>query len=80
MTENLQNISLAGGAAGAVVLPQAIVSNFPNIFAAAAPYTAGTLPCCTGVCGSCGGTCIASAGALLWLACCTYLRKRGHTQ
>lgn len=75
MKQNMHNFGLACGAAGSIVLPQAITGTWPQLFASAAPFASGTVPGCTGVCGSCGGSCIASVGALLWLGCCTYLKK-----
>lgn len=75
MKRNLSNIFLAGGAAGSVLLPQAVVQTSPQLLADAAPKIAATLPYCTGACGSCGGSCIASACAVIWLGCCAYFKK-----
>lgn len=75
MKRNLTNILLAGGAAGSVLLPQTVVQNSPQLLASAAPKIAATLPYCTGVCGACGGSCITSACAVIWLGCCAYLKK-----
>lgn len=77
MQEKLQNITLGGGAAATIVLPQAVTSSWPQLFASVAPLTSGTLPACTGVCGSCGGSCVGSLGALLWLVT-TALLKGGN--
>lgn len=75
MKRNLSNIFLAGGAAGSVLLPQAVAQTSPQLLAGAAPKIAATLPYCTGVCGSCGGSCLTSACAVIWLGCCAYLKK-----
>ncbi|MDO4920638.1 MAG: hypothetical protein Q4E64_02255 [Phascolarctobacterium sp.] len=75
MKRDLSNLFLVGGAAGSVVLPQALVKFHPQFLAAAAPKISATLPYCTGACGSCGGSCIAGACAVLWLGCCAYLNK-----
>ena len=75
MKNKLTNICLAGGAAGSVLLPQAVTRLYPQILAPLAPAASGTLPYCTGVCGACGGSCIASACAVIWLGCCAYFKK-----
>ncbi len=76
MHDNLQNAMLAGGAAGSVVIPQALTQAFPQIFAQAAPIASQTLPLCTGVCGSCGATCIGSVFVALWLGGTAYVQRK----
>lgn len=76
MDAKAQNLVLAGGAAGTIVLPQAITSAWPQLFGAIAPVTANTLPYCTGVCGSCGGGCVGSIGALLWMGACALTKHK----
>ena len=75
MKQNVQNLGLACGAAGSIVLPQAVTGTWPQLFAAAAPVVSGALPGCTGVCGACGGSCLAGVSALAWLGCCVYFKK-----
>ncbi len=75
MKRDLSNMLLASGAAGSVVLPQALVKFDPQLLAAAAPKISAALPYCTGACGSCGGSCIVGACAVIWLGCCAYLKK-----
>lgn len=75
MKRNLKNIILAGGAAGSIVLPQAASKLYPQLLNAAAPQISAALPYCTGVCGSCGGSCITGACAAIWLGCCAYFKK-----
>lgn len=48
----LNNLALGGGAAAAILLPQAVTRAVPQLFTRVAPYTAQALPYCTGVCGS----------------------------
>ncbi len=74
--QNMQNALLAGGAAGSVVIPQALTQAFPQIFAQAAPIASQTLPLCTGVCGSCGATCIGSVFVALWLGGTAYVKSK----
>nr|MBP7223742.1 hypothetical protein [Phascolarctobacterium sp.] len=52
----LSQLALGGGAAASILLPQAVTKAMPQLFASIAPVTAQTLPYCTGVCGSCGGS------------------------
>lgn len=78
MKRNLNNLFLAGGAAGSIVLPQAAARLYPQLLAPAAPKIAAALPYCTGVCGSCGGSCLTSACAVIWLGCCAYLKKESN--
>ncbi|WP_293728537.1 hypothetical protein [uncultured Phascolarctobacterium sp.] len=78
MKNKLTDIYLAGGAAGSVLLPQAIARLYPQILAPAAPNLPNSLPYCTGVCGSCGGSCLTSACAVIWLGCCAYLKKESN--
>ena len=64
----LKNIALGSSAAAAILLPQAITKVMPQAFSSLAPLTAQTLPYCTGVCGSCGGSCVGSITAAAFLA------------
>lgn len=56
----LTNLTLGSSAAAAILLPQAVTKAAPQLFTKLAPFTAQTLPYCTGVCGSCGGSCLGS--------------------
>lgn len=60
----LSQLALGGGAAASILLPQAVTKAMAGI----APVTAQTLPYCTGVCGSCGGSCVGSVGVMAFLA------------
>ena len=71
----LQTATMVGGAASAIVLPQAIINTWPELFASVAPLAITALPACTGTCGACGGSCLTSVSALLWLGCCKYIKK-----
>lgn len=64
----LSQLALGGGAAATILLPQAVTKAMPQLFAGIAPVTAQTLPYCTGVCGSCGGSCVGSVGITAFLA------------
>lgn len=64
----LSQLVLGGGAAASILLPQAVTKAMPQLFAGIAPVTAQTLPYCTGVCGSCGGSCVGSVGVMAFLA------------
>lgn len=66
--KKLANLALGGGAAATILLPQAITQAMPQLFTRLAPLTAQTLPYCTGVCGSCGGTCVGSLTVIAFLA------------
>ena len=71
----LQSVKFSGLAAGSVMLPSLLPQSFPALFSRIAPYTQNTLPYCTGVCGSCGGSCLGSMGILLFLML-TALKKK----
>lgn len=74
MNANKVNQLLLGSSACAsIVVPQAITKTWPQLFGSIAPLAANTLPYCTGVCGSCGGTCIGSVGVIAFLA---FLKQR----
>lgn len=75
MKNKLTKIYLAAGAAGSVLLPQAVARLYPQILAPAATNIANALPYCTGACGACGGSCLTSACAVIWLGCCAYCNK-----
>lgn len=64
----LTNLTLGSSAAAAILLPQAVTKAAPQLFTKLAPFTAQTLPYCTGVCGSCGGSCIGSLTIIAFLA------------
>lgn len=64
----LTNLTLGSSAAAAILLPQAVTKAAPQLFTKLAPFTAQTLPYCTGVCGSCGGSCLGSLTIIAFLA------------
>lgn len=68
--ENLSSLALGSSAAATILLPQAITKAMPQAFAGIAPITAQALPYCTGVCGSCGGSCVGVLTTMLFLAFC----------
>lgn len=68
LSDKLSSLALGGSAAAVILLPQAITKAVPQLFASIAPVTAQTLPYCTGVCGSCGGSCVGSVGVMAFLA------------
>lgn len=73
-------LALGSSAAATIILPQAITKAMPQAFTSLAPLTAQTLPYCTGVCGSCGGSCIGSIGiaALLTVIAKIKSKEGGH--
>ena len=73
---NLRDLYMMAGAAGSVLIPQAMVNTWPSFFATVAPLTSKVLPACTGSCGACGGTCLTSISMLLWLGSCKYINKK----
>lgn len=64
----LTNLTLGSSAAAAILLPQAVTKAAPQLFTKLAPFTAQTLPYYTGVCGSCGGSCLGSLTIIAFLA------------
>ena len=68
LSDKLSSLALGGSAAAVILLPPAITKAVPQLFTRVAPYTAQTLPYCTGVCGSCGGSCVGSVGVMAFLA------------
>ena len=64
----LSQLALGGGAAASILLPQALTKVMPQLFTNVAPIIAQTLPYCTGVCGSCGGSCVGSVSVMAFLA------------
>lgn len=64
----LANLALGSSAAATIILPQAVTKTMPQLFANIAPVTAQALPYCTGVCGSCGGSCVGSVAIVAYLA------------
>ena len=73
---NLRDLYMTAGAAGSVLIPQALVRTWPSFFATVAPLTSNALPVCTGSGGACGGTCLTSISMLLWLGSCKYINKK----
>lgn len=67
-SDKLSSLALSGSAAAAILLPQAVTRAVPQLFTRVAPLTAQTLPYCTGVCGSCGGSCVGSISIIAFLA------------
>lgn len=76
LSEKEANFSLAGLAAGCVTLPSALTQSFPEVFARVAPVTQGALPGCTGVCGSCGATCLGSVGVIIALGIAAKIKQK----
>ena len=68
--ENLSSLALGSSAAATILLPQAITKAMPQAFVGIAPITAQTMPYCTGICGSCGGSCVGALTTMLFLAFC----------
>ena len=64
----LSQLALGGGAVASILLPQAFTKAMPQLFTGIAPFTAQMLPYCTGVCGSCSGSCVGSVGVMAFLA------------
>ena len=77
---SFQAISLMAGAAGSIILPQAIINAWPGLFTKLAPLTSNALPACTGSCGACGGTCLTSVSVILWLGCCALKNKNNNEE
>lgn len=75
-SDKLSSLALSGSAA-AILLPQAITKAVPQLFTRVAPYTAQALPYCTGVCGSCGASCVGSIAVIAFLS---LLAKSRHQQ
>lgn len=74
---SLKHLALGGSAAAAILLPQTVTRAVPQLFTRVAPLTAQTLPYCTGVCGSCGGSCVGSVAVIAFLS---LLAKSRHQQ
>ena len=68
--DKLTQLAFGSSAAATILLPQAITKAMPQAFAGIAPITAQALPYCTGVCGSCGGSCVGGLTTMLFLAFC----------
>lgn len=62
-------------AAGAVIVPQALVNAFPQLTGSILPLASRTLPYCSGSCSACGGLCVSSISAVVWLSICAV---KGH--
>lgn len=71
-SDKLSSLALSGSAAAAILLPQAITKAVPQFFTRVAPYTY-----CTGVCGSCGASCVGSVAVIAFLS---LLAKSRHQQ
>lgn len=76
-SDKLSSLALSSSAAAAILLPQAITKAVPQLFTRVAPYTAQALPYCTGVCGSCGASCVGSVAVIAFLS---LLAKSRHQQ
>lgn len=79
---SLKHLALGGSAAAAILLPQAVIRAAPQLFTKVAPLATQTLPYCTGVCGSCGGSCVGSISIIAFLAIITKFKgkqKEAHT-
>lgn len=76
-SDKLSSLALSGSAAAAILLPQAITKAVPQFFTRVAPFTAQALPYCTGVCGSCGASCVGSVAVIAFLS---LLAKSRHQQ
>lgn len=67
-SDSLTKLALSASAAAAILLPQTVTKAVPQLFTKVAPLTTQTLPYCTGVCGSCGGSCVGSISIIAFLA------------
>ncbi len=76
----LANLALGGSAAATIFLPQAITKALPQAFTSFAPLASQTLPYCTGVCGSCGGSCVGSVGIMAFLAILAKYKNKTHKE
>lgn len=79
---SLSNLALGSSAAAAIILPQVVTRALPQLFTKVAPLTAQTLPYCTGVCGTCGASCVGSISIIAFLAIITKFKgkqKEAHT-
>lgn len=79
---SLNHLALSASAAAAILMPQTVTRAVPQLFTRVAPLTAQTLPYCTGVCGSCAGTCIGSLTVITFLTVLTKIKstqKEAHT-
>lgn len=81
-SDRLTKLALSASAAAAILMPQTVTRAVPQLFTRVAPLTAQTLPYCTGVCGSCAGTCIGSLTVITFLTVLTKIKstqKEAHT-
>lgn len=76
-SDKLSSLALGSSAAAAILLPQAITNAVPQLFTRVAPFAAQALPYCTGVCGSCGASCVGSVTVIAFLS---LLAKSRHQQ
>lgn len=79
---SLNHLALSASAAAAILLPQTVTKAVPQLFTRVAPLTAQTLPYCTGVCGTCGASCVGSISIIAFLAIITKFKgkqKEAHT-
>ena len=63
------------GAASSLLIPQAISQVLPETLAKAAPLVQNLSSSCTGVCGSCGGTCLTGLCAMGYLGAVALWKK-----
>lgn len=80
INDKFSSWALGGGAAASILLPQAVTKAMPQLFTSIAPVTAQTLPYCTGVCGSCGGSCVGSVGIMAFLAILAKYKNKPHKE
>lgn len=81
-SDRLTKLALSASAAAAILMPQTVTRAVPQLFTRVAPLTAQTLPYCTGVCGSCGASCVGSISIIAFLAIITKFKgkqKEAHT-
>ena len=78
--DKFSSLALGGGAAASILLPQAVTKAIPQLFTSIAPVTAQTLPYCTGVCGSCGGSCVGSISIMAFLAILAKYKNKTHKE
>lgn len=64
------DLILGSTAAGAIIIPQALVNTFPQLTVSLLPVASRTLPYCNGSCSACGGLCVSGISAVVWLGIC----------
>lgn len=75
---SLSNLALGSSAAAAIILPQVVTRALPQLFTKVAPLTAQTLPYCTGVCGTCGASCVGSVTVIAFLAALAKIKGKNQ--